>query len=148
MNFVGHENVSALGAVMALLYSTYIVLNAVLSTLLGRVIDQDFIANRNIFKSLEQIAGLVFSFFDFLCQTDDGLYDSIHFTVGSVIILAATLIPIGAFAINPSTLGGVNLGNQFTVPDSDTDSYDGQKIQDEEEKQAAENAANEKKVVA
>ena len=60
MNFVGHENVSALGAVMALLYSTYIILNAMISTLLGRVIDQDFTTNRNIYKSLEQIAGSVF----------------------------------------------------------------------------------------
>lgn len=57
MEFEGHENVSALGAVMALLYCTYIVLNAVLSTVLGRIVDQDFVANGNIYKSLEQIAG-------------------------------------------------------------------------------------------
>lgn len=57
MNFVGHENVSALGAVMALLYTSYIVLNAVFSTVLGRVIDADFTATGTIYNSLTQVAG-------------------------------------------------------------------------------------------
>lgn len=68
---------------MAFLYSGYIVLNAVLSTLLGRVIDKDWRENDNIFTALTQVGG-------------------IQFTVGSVIIFASTFIPRGALAINPS----------------------------------------------
>ena len=61
MNFTGHDDVQPLGAVMALLYTTYIILNAVLSTVLGRVIDQDFTANKNIYTALGQIGGYVIS---------------------------------------------------------------------------------------
>jgi hypothetical protein len=68
---------------MAFLYSGYIVLNAVLSTLLGRVIDKDWRENDNIFTALTQVGG-------------------IQFTVGSVIIFASTFIPRGALAINPT----------------------------------------------
>ena len=67
----------------------------------------------------------------------DARFSRIQFTVGSVIILLATLIPVGAFALNPSTLGGVNLGSQFTVPESDSNSYDAEKDRDEEEKHSA-----------
>lgn len=44
---------------MAFLYSTYIVLNAVLSALLGKVIDNDFVKNGNILSSLNRVAGYV-----------------------------------------------------------------------------------------
>ena len=54
---LAHENVSSLGAVMAFLYSSYIVLNAVLSTLLGKVIDKDFTKNKNIIYSLKTVGG-------------------------------------------------------------------------------------------
>jgi hypothetical protein len=77
------KGVSPLGAVMAFLYSGYIVLNAVLSTLLGRVIDKDFRENKNIFTALTQVAG-------------------IQFSVGAIIIFASTFIPRGALALNPS----------------------------------------------
>jgi len=80
---ITERGVSPLGAVMAFLYSGYIVLNAVLSTLLGRVIDKDWRENDNIFTALTQVGG-------------------IQFTVGSVIIFASTFIPRGALAINPS----------------------------------------------
>jgi len=42
---------------MAFLYSTYIVLNAVLSTLLGKVLDNDQVKHGNIIWSLKMVAG-------------------------------------------------------------------------------------------
>lgn len=74
--------VSPLGSVMAFLFSAYIILNAVLSSVLGKVIDRDFVANRNIVQSLREVGG-------------------IQFSVCCGVILLATLIPKGAFAFNP-----------------------------------------------
>lgn len=54
---LAHSNVSALGAVMAFLYSTYIVINAVLSVVLGRVFDNDFTKNGNIRFGLKMVGG-------------------------------------------------------------------------------------------
>jgi hypothetical protein len=82
----GHKGVSALGAVMAFLYSSYIILYAILGPLLGKVVDKDFERNGNIYKALVRIAG-------------------IQFSVGSAIILLSTFIPKGAFALNPKVLG-------------------------------------------
>lgn len=59
---------------------------------------------------------------------------SIQFSTGSVIILLATLIPIGALALNPSILGGVSLASTPTAPITDSDSFDERKIKDDEEK--------------
>jgi len=99
----GHSGVSALGAVMAFLYSSYIVMNAILSSTLGKVIDKDFTKNANIYKSLQQVAG-------------------IQFSVASVLILCATLIPIGAFALNPKVIGDIKLqGEPKHDGDSDSD---------------------------
>lgn len=42
---------------MAFLYSSYIVMNAVLSSVLGTVIDKDFTAHNNITSSLQRVAG-------------------------------------------------------------------------------------------
>jgi hypothetical protein len=55
----GHPGVSALGAVMAFLYSSYIVMYAVLGVLLGRVFDNDFTAHKNIISSLRRNARYV-----------------------------------------------------------------------------------------
>ena len=52
-----YADVSALGAVMAFLYSSYIILNAVLSSVLGTVIDKDFAAHGNIQSSLARVGG-------------------------------------------------------------------------------------------
>ncbi|KAF9555664.1 MFS general substrate transporter [Agrocybe pediades] len=80
--------VSALGAVMAFLYSSYIVINAVLSVVLGRVFDKDFTKNGNITFGLKMVGG-------------------VQFSVGCAIILLSTLIPKGAFAFNPKAIGSV-----------------------------------------
>ncbi|KAF8512623.1 hypothetical protein BU17DRAFT_96156 [Hysterangium stoloniferum] len=81
-----NKHVSPLGAVMAILYSIYIILNAIFSSVLGKVIDDDFTATGNIESSLKRVAG-------------------IQFSVCSGIILLATFIPIGAFALNPKFIG-------------------------------------------
>jgi hypothetical protein len=77
-----HKNVSALGAVMAFLYSSYIIINAVLSSVLGSVIDNDFTQNKNIIYSLKTVGG-------------------VHFSVASAIIFVSTFIPKGSFSFNP-----------------------------------------------
>ncbi|TFK68770.1 MFS general substrate transporter [Pluteus cervinus] len=84
------KGISALGSVMAFLYSTYIVLNAVLSTVLGKVMDNDFAKNNNILWSLKTVGG-------------------VQFSVCCVIILLATFVPQGAFALNPKAIGDVSL---------------------------------------
>ncbi|KAH8929947.1 MFS general substrate transporter [Atractiella rhizophila] len=83
-----YPGVSALGAVMAFLYSTYIVLNAVFSSVLGKVIDRDYKKNGDIVDSLKRVGG-------------------IQFSVCCGIILLATFIPKGAFAFNPKQIEGV-----------------------------------------
>ena len=52
-----YADVSALGAVMAFLYSSYIVFNAVLSSVLGKVIDGDWSAHKSIESSLKRVGG-------------------------------------------------------------------------------------------
>ncbi|KAK0434497.1 hypothetical protein EV421DRAFT_1339633 [Armillaria borealis] len=80
--------VSHLGAVMAFLYSIYIILYAVLSSVLGDIIDEDFTATGNIKASLRRVAG-------------------IQYSICCCIIMIATFIPKGAFSINPKMINGV-----------------------------------------
>ncbi|KIY66864.1 hypothetical protein CYLTODRAFT_398145 [Cylindrobasidium torrendii FP15055 ss-10] len=75
----GYPGVSSLGAVMAFLYSSYIVLNAVLSSVLGRVIDRDFSVNKNITRSLKSIGGIQYS----VCAGVIMLFTFIHHNVAS-----------------------------------------------------------------
>ncbi|GAA5822424.1 hypothetical protein JCM11251_006334 [Rhodosporidiobolus azoricus] len=92
MNF-STTDISPLGAVMAFLYSSYVVMNAVLSSVLGKVIDRDYTENRSIYNSLQQVGG-------------------IQFSVGCAIIIAATFIPKGAFSFNPKVLNAMPLEGQ------------------------------------
>jgi len=98
-----YTDVSALGAVMAFLYSSYIVMNAVLSSVLGTVIDRDFTAHKNIISSLRRVGG-------------------IQFSVCSSIILLATFVPKGAFAFNPKTIEGIRNEQEFDDTSSASDS--------------------------
>ncbi|KAH8101190.1 major facilitator superfamily domain-containing protein [Cristinia sonorae] len=101
-----HAHVSALGAVMAFLYSTYIVLNAVLSYLLGKVFDREFEKQKSILTALKTVGG-------------------VQFSVACGIILISTFIPQGAFAINPKALGGIGAPTKPAAPESeDADSVD------------------------
>jgi len=86
----GMSGVSALGAVMAFLYSSYIVIYAILSVLLGKIVDSDFAAHGNIISALRRIGG-------------------IQFSVCSGIIILACFIPKGAFAMNPKIIGDIRL---------------------------------------
>ncbi|KAF9211254.1 hypothetical protein BGZ59_008328 [Podila verticillata] len=83
------DKVSPLGAVMAFLYVTYIVLYAVMGSLLGRVIDA---ADKkgDIHPALRDVGGIMYS-------------------VVAVILLAATFIPKGAFALNPDIIDNVEI---------------------------------------
>lgn len=83
-------NVSALGAVMSFLYSSYIVLYAALGTVLGRVIDNYFAEDGNMRRALIFVGG-------------------VHFTCISVFVLINTMVPKGAFALNPDMLYEENL---------------------------------------
>lgn len=76
------EGISALGAVMAFLYVVYIVINAILSSVLGAYIDREWNSKKDALTPLRNVAG-------------------IQGTVLCVIILLATLIPRGALALNP-----------------------------------------------
>ena len=86
-----NKEVSALGAVMAFLYSTYIVIFAICSPLLGRYIDSVFArtggseGGGNIFEAIRNTAG-------------------VQFTVIMAVVLASTFIPRGSLAFNPKML--------------------------------------------
>jgi hypothetical protein len=84
---ITHYNVSPLGAVMAFLYVTYIVINAILSVVLGNRFDREWTSNGTIVQTLKMVGG-------------------VHFTVACVVIFLSTFIPKGAFAFNPKALSG------------------------------------------
>ena len=92
------ENVSAVGAVMSFLYTTFILLYAVLPVVLGRIIDMVFLQNSNIQIGLIFVAG-------------------IQFSIISVFILINTFIPSGAFHLNPSSISD-GLRKDKTIIDS------------------------------
>jgi len=80
------DKVSPLGAVMAFLYSFYIVLYAALGPVLGKVIDASFKANNgDIQPALINVGGIMY-------------------TVVCVVLLTATFIPKGSFALNPDLI--------------------------------------------
>ncbi|KAL3426055.1 hypothetical protein PVAG01_02846 [Phlyctema vagabunda] len=86
-----HKNVSALGAVMAFLYSTYVVLYAILSPMLGRHVDAVSRDNDgDVHLAVRNLGG-------------------IQFTVLAAIVIASTLIPKGALKFNPSMISDDNV---------------------------------------
>lgn len=90
-------NVSALGAVMAFLYCTYIVTYAITSPLLGRYIDH--ISNRNeqdIHAAMLNVGG-------------------VQFTLIFVLVMTATFVPKGAFSFNPKMLSDEDLDSDVEV---------------------------------
>ncbi|KAJ2915556.1 hypothetical protein MD484_g4859, partial [Candolleomyces efflorescens] len=96
-------------ALAAFLYTTYIVLYAVLSVVLGHVIDVDDDTHGNIIRSLRTVGG-------------------VHFTVSCFIILASTFVPRGAYSFNPKALGTITTGGSPEQSDSEMDSIvDGRK---------------------
>ncbi|EAQ85512.1 hypothetical protein CHGG_09526 [Chaetomium globosum CBS 148.51] len=85
-----NKNVSALGAVMAFLYSFYIVTYAVSGTMLGRYLDGIFNKSGGL-DGGEVRSGLMYT-------------AGVQMSVISVLVLAATFVPKGALAFNPKII--------------------------------------------
>lgn len=80
------ENVSALGAVMAFLYSSYIITYAIASVCLGTYID------RVSDKHDDQVQSGILS------------VAGVQFSIIAVLVMTATFVPKGAFSLNPKML--------------------------------------------
>ncbi|KAL9116747.1 MAG: hypothetical protein Q9187_006724 [Circinaria calcarea] len=101
----GHDDVSALGAVMAFLYVTYIVTYAITNPLLGAHVDKIFRrTGGDVHEAVRNIAG-------------------VQFTVVAIVVIAATFIPRGAFSLNPKMLENEEL--DLDLKDSEGGSEDG-----------------------
>ncbi|KAK0648068.1 hypothetical protein B0T16DRAFT_388382 [Cercophora newfieldiana] len=90
-----NKNVSALGAVMAFLYSFYIVTYAIMGTVLGRYLDGMYNSSGGA-NGGDIRSGLVFTV-------------GVQFSVIAALVLAATFVPRGAVAFNPRMVSGENL---------------------------------------
>ncbi|KAK3812927.1 MAG: major facilitator superfamily domain-containing protein [Benniella sp.] len=99
------DKVSPLGAVMAFLYTFYIVLYAVLGVVLGRVIDAE-VKKGDVRPALTYVGGIMYS-------------------VVCVVLLAATFIPKGSFALNPDIIDGVEGHDDDDDVDADLAIYGG-----------------------
>ncbi|EPS44772.1 hypothetical protein H072_1209 [Dactylellina haptotyla CBS 200.50] len=85
------NSISPLGAVMGFLYSSYIIIYAIVSPLVGKYIDK-------VYEQHDE-------------QIQSGIFyvAGVHFSVLSGIMLLATFIPRGAFSINPKLLDDMEL---------------------------------------
>ncbi|KAG0028409.1 hypothetical protein BGZ82_008439 [Podila clonocystis] len=85
------DKVSPLGAVMAFLYSFYIVLYAILGPVLSSVLDKAYNSGKgDIRPALVNVGGVMY-------------------TVVAVVLIAATFIPKGSFAFNPEIIDNVEI---------------------------------------
>ncbi|KAL2182221.1 hypothetical protein L209DRAFT_697329 [Thermothelomyces heterothallicus CBS 203.75] len=94
-----NKNVSALGAVMAFLYSFYITTYAVAGTLLGRYLDGVYNSTGGSGGGGEVRTGLLFT-------------AGVQMTVISALVLASTFVPKGAFAFNPKMISDESLEDE------------------------------------
>ena len=78
-----NKNISPLGAVMAFLYSSYIIIYAILNPILGKYIDQVYNSSGSVRPALLNTA-------------------AIQLTIILVVVFFSTFIPKGAFALNPT----------------------------------------------
>jgi MFS family permease len=92
-----HKNVSPLGAVMAFLYSTYIVIYAIANPLLGRYLDYVYNTSGTVQSALIYTA-------------------AVQLTIVFIVIFGSTFIPKGAIAFNP-----VLIDKDETIPPSDVE---------------------------
>ncbi|KAK0100884.1 hypothetical protein ONS95_007328 [Cadophora gregata] len=82
-----YERISPLSAVMSCLYSTYIVLYAVMSPVMGNYIDNAYIRENDVHGTMKYVAG-------------------VQYSVMAGVILASTFVPRGALSWNPKELKG------------------------------------------
>lgn len=94
---------------MAFLYSTYIVIYAITSPLLGRYIDRISARNNgDIHEAIQNVAG-------------------VQFTIIAALMIAATFVPKGAVAFNPKNLYGEDLTHDVgQTYEKDRESSDGE----------------------
>ncbi|KAH6722021.1 major facilitator superfamily domain-containing protein [Leptodontidium sp. MPI-SDFR-AT-0119] len=95
-----YDGISPLSAVMSCLYSTYIVLYAIMSPLLGSYIDGVYKRRNDVHEAVKYVAG-------------------VQYSVIAGIILVATFVPKGSFAFNPKKLNG-----DITADDEETTERD------------------------
>ncbi|KAL0941964.1 uncharacterized protein CTRU02_204727 [Colletotrichum truncatum] len=102
-----NKNISALGAVMAFLYSFYIILYAVAGTFLGRYLDGVYNASGG-----SKNGGTIYS----------GLVNTagVQFTVIAVVVICATFVPRGSLALNPKMISDERLDRDLVLDDDDT----------------------------
>ncbi|CAF3657568.1 unnamed protein product [Rotaria sp. Silwood1] len=93
-----HKNISALGAVAAFLYSSYIIIYAILNPLLGKYLDSVHESTKTIRPAFMNTV-------------------AIQMTVIAILVFASTFIPKGAFSFNP----------KFIDNDNSTDTIDSEK---------------------
>ncbi|KAJ7281053.1 major facilitator superfamily domain-containing protein [Mycena rebaudengoi] len=105
-------DVSTLGAVMAFLYVTYIVLYAVLSAVLGNWVDA-------YLKKNKPIVGTVAAAREALKYVG-----GVQFTVIAVVVLASTLVPRGSWALNPKIIDNNPMTDSDVGSDLEKDSVD------------------------
>lgn len=98
-----NKDVSALGAVMAFLYSLYIILYAILGTFLGRYLDGVYNATGGS-NGGDIRGGLVYT-------------AGVQFTLIAAMVIASTFVPKGAVAWNPEMLNDENLDGDGTDVD-------------------------------
>ncbi|MCJ1366633.1 hypothetical protein MMC16_005763 [Acarospora aff. strigata] len=96
------KNVSALGSVMAFLYSTYIVIYAVSSPLLGQYVDRVYHQTGGT-EGGGDVHGAILNIAGF------------QFTILAACILIASFVPRGAFSLNPKMLHGEPLNTEVDI---------------------------------
>jgi MFS family permease len=110
------NDVSPLGAVMAFLYCTYIVIYAISSSTIGRYIDRIGAENTNDFSE-----GIVAApgYPDNYINTRPAVQNiaGVQFTIIAAVIIAATFIPKGSFSLNPKNLYGETLRGETSTED-------------------------------
>ncbi|KUJ09146.1 uncharacterized protein LY89DRAFT_788539 [Mollisia scopiformis] len=105
------DNVSPLGAVMAFLYCTFIVIDAICSSVLGSYIDRVSAANTNDFARGKVAAK---GYPDGYINARPAVFNvaGVQFMVIAGVLLLATLIPRGAWSFNPKELYGESLQDE------------------------------------
>lgn len=120
------QNVSALGAVMAFLYSSYIVTYAIASVCLGTYIDR--VSDRNN----EQVQPAIFN------------VAGVQYTVMFVLIMSATFVPKGAFALNPEMLSEEYLDTDLEDDEEEFEYVPGEQYKGKESEESHELATRTK----